>query len=420
MMESITQTVHWAGVVLALASLGYLVTALLALPPFRALLNAPAPAPATLPPITILKPLYGLDEGLYENLRSFCEQDYPTYQVVFAVASAADPALRVLYRLKAALPGRDLAIVVDFTQHGSNRKISNLANAFTAARHGLLVMADSDMRVGPDYLRRIAAAFADPTVGAATCLYKGTPVGGLASRLACLAVNDGFVPSVCVALRLQSLDFCFGATMAIRREVLAQIGGFAAIVDHLADDYRLGKLVAATGQRVALVHYVPENIIHESGLASLWHHELRWARTIRGVRPGGYAFSFLTYPVPCALLALLLWPAPLPACLLLAALVLRTRLHYHMHSTLALTAPPSPWLLPGRDLLSFAVWAASFADRQVRWKSGTYAVDAQGRMSGERMSGASEEEGLAPALHPTPANDDHGDGSGSGQDRSPP
>lgn len=347
-------------------SLGYLAFALWRLSRFRP--AAPADT-GTLPAVTVLKPLCGVDAGLYENLRSFCIQDYPDFQVVFGVAHPDDPAITVVQKLIREFAERDLTLVVDPAIIGPNRKISNLANMYPAAKHGLLVIADSDMRVGSDYLRVLAGTFRDPQVGAATCLYTGTPVGGIASAMAAAYINEWFLPSVLVALAFREPAFCFGATMAVRREVLERLGGFRRLAQVLADDYLLGKWVTDLGYTVRLAPYLVENVVLEPGFRSLLLHELRWARTVRSVEPVGYALSFVTYAIPVALLFFAVSFSAWGMEAVALAVLLRTALHFVARRRLGLRGPPArPWLVPLRDLLCFGVWLASFGGSTVHWR----------------------------------------------------
>ncbi|MGH8751505.1 MAG: bacteriohopanetetrol glucosamine biosynthesis glycosyltransferase HpnI [Burkholderiales bacterium] len=331
--------------------------------------------------VTLLKPVCGLEPELYENLRSFCEQDYSQYQVIFGVRDAQDPALAVIRRLLEDLPQLDLALIVNESVIGANLKVSSLANMYRAVKHDVLVIADSDMRVGRDYLSMVAAPFADPQTGAATCLYKGVPVAGLASRLGAMFINDCFAPSVLVALSFQQLRYCFGATMAIRRAALEKMGGFAALADELADDYLLGKKVAQQGFKVALARYVVENRVWEPNFKTLFQHELRWARTMRTMQPVGYAFSFVTYPVALALLFVVISPALTGLTLGVVSVIMRVLLHRAVHTSLRIPGPTQAWLAPLRDILSFAVWAASFCGRNVRWREQKFLVRPDGRLS---------------------------------------
>lgn len=364
---------------LSLASLSYVAFSIIRVAQFG---RRVAPRDVELPPLTVLKPVCGLDAELYENLRSFCTQDYPEYQVVFSVSEDDDPALPVVRRLIEELPERDLALVIDSQQIGSNRKISNIANGFKKARHDLLVIADSDMHVGPGYLRDIAGAFGEENVGAVTCLYKGRPAKpDLASRLGSAFINEWFLPSVLVAAAFQDLRYCFGATMAVRRELLERIGGFPALAAVLADDYMLGKRISDLGYSIELSPYVVENVVSEQGIKALFNHELRWARTVGSVQPLGYAFSIVTHALPVSILYMVVAAASWPSVAAVgAALSLRVLMQYVSRRSLHIQDSPRPWLVPLRDLLSFAVWTASFFGNSVSWRTHSFKVDNGGQM----------------------------------------
>ncbi len=372
------------GVLLAasLAGIVYLVAAIGSVAAFLRRRSAPAPQGDS-PPVTVFKPVCGLEHGLYENLRSFCDQDYPAFQVIFGVRDAEDPAIPVVRQVIRDFPDLRPVLRIGGAADAANLKVSTLANMFPAAHHDILVVADSDMRVDRGYLRAVASAFGDPRVGAVTCLYTGTPVGGLASRLGATFINDWFLPSVLVALAFQELRFCFGATMAVRREALGAIGGFDALAPYLADDYMLGNLVARRGYRVALSPYVVECVVAEPGFRSLLAHELRWARTVRACRPAGYAFSIIgNGAVSLALLYFLASGFDASGIALLAlAIALRAILHAAARSAARVPAPPRPWLLPVRDLLCLAIWAASFWGRGVRWRGRRFSVRPDGRFT---------------------------------------
>ena len=362
-----------------LTSLGYLAFAIVCVLRFS---HPPGRRIAAPPPVTILKPICGLDAGLRDNLRTFCDQDYPCFQVIFGVASSTDPAIPVIEAVIAEFPDRDLKLCIDARTAGANLKVSNLANIYPHASHDLILVADSDMRVGPDYLNAVVAALEDPRVGAATCLYTGTATGELASRLGAVFINEWFLPSVLVAHALQPIRFCFGATILIRRQLLDRIGGFARLASVLADDYTLGRLVSALGYKVQLSSYLVENVVKEANLRSLFLHELRWARTVRTVQPYGYLLSFVTYPVPMALLYLALAPSPaLGLGAVATAILLRLIMHRAAARRLQDRQPISPWLLPLRDMLCFAVWGTSFLGRHVHWRHQTFAVNSNGDLS---------------------------------------
>ena len=324
-------------------------------------------------PVTVLKPVCGLEPELLENLRSFCDQDFASYQVIFGVRDPNDPAIAVIEKIIGEFPNKDLSLVVDERVIGGNLKVGNLANMFRIARHDLIVIADSDMRVRRGYLRAVVTPFQNPDVGAATCLYSGVSDNNLASRLGAMFINDWFLPSALISALLGNLKFCFGATMAIRREVLTAIGGFEALANILADDYMLGNATDAQGYKVALVPYVVENMVFEKDLRSLFLHETRWARTIYSLRPGGYTLSFVTEAFPLSLLAAILVYAqtsslPWAAMPVIGVLALRAILHYVVQTKLAGRKVFSPWLIPARDLFSLAVRIGGFFGHEVNWR----------------------------------------------------
>lgn len=331
------------------------------------------------PPVTVLKPLCGDEPGLYESLRSFCVQDYPRFQLIFGVRVPHDPALKVVERLRLEFPALDIEAVVDRRQLGANAKVSNLANMMRAAAHDILVIADSDIIVRPDYLNHATAPLADPRVGIVTCPYRGRSTPGLWSKLGALYINDWFLPSVLVAHILGSRAFAFGATIALRREALTAIGGFPALANYLADDYMLGSLTRDRGLKTVLSPYLVETVVDEPNFGSLWQHELRWLRTIRTLQPSGYALSLPTHAVPLCLFGLIAGGGH-PSLLLLLGLSLSMRLmlHYEIDKFSWGSERPQPWLIPVRDLLTFAAWCAGFGSRSVCWRQQWLDVQADG------------------------------------------
>jgi ceramide glucosyltransferase len=327
-----------------------------------------------LPSMTILKPIAGLEPSLYENLVSFCDQAYDEfYEVIFCLHGSDDPALNVVERIVAELPSCHTTIAIGEAPGMLNPKIANVAKPGVELNGEIVVIADSDIHVGRDYLRALAAAFASERVGAATCLYSGIPRASFVSHLGALQIEDGFAPSVLVALALGKLRFCLGATMAVRRRVLEAIGGLAALGQHIADDHLLGELVARHGKEVELSPYVVQTIVPESALPALWAHELRWARTNLALAPLGYLFSFLMYALPFALLFLavsrdLVWGLSLLA----AVAGLRLAVHYLARKALRVTRRDDAWLIPVRDFMSLAAWIASLLGRTIQWRDRTY------------------------------------------------
>ena len=333
--------------------------------------------PAIQPPVTVLKPLCGAEHGLYESLRTFCDQRYPRFQIVFGVRDAGDPAVAVVHRLQRDLPELDLQIAIDPTQHGSSSKVGNLINMMPLARYDYLIIADSDVRVAPDYLAKVVGPLLDPGVGIVTCPYRGRPRPGLWSLLGSLFINDWFMPSVYVAALFGSRSFAFGATIAIRRKALAGIGGFAALADQLPDDYRLGELTRRRGLRTVLSEVVVEICVEEGSMRELIRHELRWLRTIRTVRPVGYTFSFVSLGLAPAVLGSLL-AAGARAALAMLAITAIARLMLHCSARHARSALKQLWVLPLNDLLVFALWCWGFATRRVQWRHARYRVARDG------------------------------------------
>jgi ceramide glucosyltransferase len=356
----------------------YLIGAAIAVSRF---VQRPLPTRPDRPAVSILKPLHGAEPGLYENLRSFAEQDYPAVQIILGLNGPHDAALPVARRLIRDLPNSDIALVVDPRAHGSNRKVANLENILEAARHSILVLADSDMRVDRPYLDVATAPLHDPRIGAVTCLYKAVSTGGKWSELGALQINFGFLPSALVAQSLGLGGGCFGATIAVRRESLERIGGFMRFRNDLADDHRIGEEVSALGLAVSLSPYLVEARVSEPSFIDLWQHELRWARTVRTIAPAGFAGSVLVHPVALAALGAAATGFGLTACLFVAiSCVLRWAAARVIANALGVSMPKA-WLLLLRDALSFAVFVASFFGRTVFWRDQAFHVEASGRMT---------------------------------------
>ncbi|MGH8217858.1 MAG: bacteriohopanetetrol glucosamine biosynthesis glycosyltransferase HpnI [Steroidobacteraceae bacterium] len=329
------------------------------------------------PAVTVLKPLCGAEPQLYECLRSFCDQAYPCFQIVLGVRDPGDPAVAIVRRLQREYPHREIALIVDPTEHGSSLKVSNLINMFPAARHDTLVISDSDVRVPAEYLGQVVAPLENPAVGIVTCGYRGVPRGGPWSVLLAAFVNDWFMPSVYVAAALGARDFVSGVTIALRRDALAAAGGFEAIADQLPDDYRLGELTRARGLATVLSDVIVETELDERSARELIRHELRWLRTIRAVRPGGYASAFVTFALPVAVLGALL-AAWAEAALAMLAVTALARLLLHFDARPKGTAALELWVLPVSDTLAFTLWCWGFLSRRVHWRQARYRVARDG------------------------------------------
>ncbi|MBF0561660.1 MAG: bacteriohopanetetrol glucosamine biosynthesis glycosyltransferase HpnI [Alphaproteobacteria bacterium] len=371
------------GMVASLVGIVYLIAAAWLV---RSFAREIPPPPQERPPVTILKPVCGDEPGLYDNLRSFCTQDYPEVQVVFGVRDPEDTAVPTIRRLMAALPGVAMDLVIDGRLHGTNYKVSNLINMMAVARHDILVVADSDMRVGPDYLGVIVASLLRPGVGAVTCLYTGRASGNVWSILGAAWINATFLPSVLVGRAVGGVEGCFGATMALCRDTLNAFGGFEALRNHLADDYALGALVRRSGHAVVLAPHVPEHAVAEATPGELLRHELRWSRTIAAIAPVSFAASMITNPVALAVVAVALaGGAPVAWGGLALAVACRfATMRWIVHS---LGCDPIPmWAIPPRDLLSFVTLVAAFFGRSVTWRGHRFRVGRDGLLIAEKSS----------------------------------
>jgi ceramide glucosyltransferase len=338
-----------------------------------------------LPPVTVLKPLCGAEPGLYEHLRSFCQQDYPAFQIVFGVSDLADPAYAVVQRLMLEFPSLPIDVVVNPQQHGSNLKTSNLINMLGQARHDVLAMADSDSFVGPDYLRTVTAPLLDHKVGLVTCIYRGVPTQRIWSRLGAMYINEWYVPSVLLAWLFGHKGYASGQTLCLRRDTLQAIGGLRPIANQLAEDYRLGELIRGLGLRIVLSPYVVKGEHHEPSMDSLTRHELRWMRTIRVLRPRSFPLIFLTFSLPLAILGIALTYAESSlsaAAWVIFGTTVAARLALHFMHRLQGDRPlfSDFWLLPARDLLMCWVWWRSFFTSRVTWRGNKFDVGADGVM----------------------------------------
>jgi ceramide glucosyltransferase len=363
---------------LTLAGMGQAVAGLLAVRRFAA---RELPPPATEPPVTILKPICGNEALLEEAISSFCVQHYNEFQLVIGAQDPGDPALHVARRVQARFPQADITVMVSPPCHARNRKIANLMGMMPAAKHDVLILADSDLHVRPDYLRQVVAALQQPGCGLVTTACAAEPVARrLVPELGAAHITHTFLPGALLAAAGGRQD-CLGGTMALRRETLAQIGGLPAMADHLADDNVLGALVRRLGLSVKIARTLPVMVVQETGFRALWLHEVRWARTIRAVAPLGFAAGAVQFPVFWALLAVLAsGGAAWAVAWCLAAWAVRAAVAAGIDRALrarrARPAPPAAlWLLPLRDLLSVAVLLAGFLNNKVVWRGHTLRAD---------------------------------------------
>ncbi len=337
--------------------------------------------PEFLPPVTILKPVRGVDAHAYANFVSFCRLDYPAdrVQLLFSALDADDPALALAERLQAEFPERDIEIVRPGPEamRGPNRKVCNLAAMLPTAKHDLLVLCDSDMRVEPDYLRRLVTPFRPEEattgrgVGLVTCPYRGCAPESLPAALEALGIGSDFIPSALVSRALEGVSFAFGSTIALPKSVLAELGGFEALFDELADDFRLGNGAAQAGYTVVLSDVIVDDVLGAERFGPMWSRRLRWARTVRSCRPAGYAGAVITHGIALALLFLLASHFALYGWLTFGA-VLLLRLGVALFVAHRYTRDPNiarflP-LLPLSDLLGFALYMGSYCGSRIVWR----------------------------------------------------
>lgn len=337
--------------------------------------------------VTILKPLHFDEPGLFRSLASFIAQDYGApVQILFGVQDAGDPAIAIVRKLKDAHPEADIGLVVDTELHGSNRKVSNLINMAPFAKHDILVISDSDISVAGDWLRRIVGTLSEDGVGAVSCLYAGRAQANVWSMLAAMGSSYEFLPNVVAGLSSGLAAPCFGSTIAFRRETLDEIGGFRAFANRLADDYEIGREIRARGLKVAIPAFTVDHASGESGLAELFHHEIRWNRTTHVIDPIGHTGSAVTHCLPLALIAALLTGfAAFSVYVIAAALLARLVLKWAVERKFDTYAGPA-LVLPLRDAMSFCVFLASFFAEEVRWRGDRFAVTPSGALSHMRSS----------------------------------
>ena len=365
----------------ALAGIGYYLTCLWSAGSYlrdRSRILAQDKVPAAFPAVSILKPLKGEDPEIYESFRSHCRQEYSEFEIVFGVSDANDPAVQAVERLRREFPDRSIQLIVCTDVLGANTKVSNLAQMVRRARYDHLIVSDSDIRVPPDYLRRVVAPLAEPGIGLVTCLYRGIAGPTVSSKLEALGISTDFCAGVLVARSIEGgLRFALGSTMAFRRQDLEAIGGFESFVDYLADDYELGKRIAGLGRKVRVSDVVVETFLPSYTVREFFDHQLRWARGVRGARPGGYSGLLFTFGWQWALLALFasggaMWASSVFA----AAVVLRFLVAWIVGvDALADRQVPrfSP-LIPLRDLVGVLVWISGFASNTVTWRGDRFQV----------------------------------------------
>jgi ceramide glucosyltransferase len=348
---------------------------------FRSLRRLPPRNDASAPPVSILKPVRGVDSEAYENFASYCRLNYPEYELIFAVSDPHDAIIPVIEKLQKDFADTRIRLVTSIERLGQNNKISNLYRLVKEAKHNLLVMSDSDVRVGPDYLRELVAPFGDPTVGAVTSFYRCAGGGTLAADLAMLGMCSDSLPSALVARKLEGgVQFAFGWTMATTKERLAEIGGWESMADHHSDDFELGNRIAHHGHRVEIMRETVSVIFPRETLQQLFGQELRWAIGLRNVRPLAYAGMIFTHGLPWTALAAVVavsagWPG-IAAAYAGAYLVLRIGVAWTagVWGLRDPTVTSKLWLLPLRDAVTSVVWLVGLLSDRIKWRGSEFRV----------------------------------------------
>ena len=374
------------GVAGLVTSTGYLVLVLIASARFRHVRRQASEKSAEVPPVTLLKPVCGMEPGLEEHLTTFFEQHYPTYEIIFGARRADDPALDVVRRICTIYPSVAVKIVISGEPWRPNAKVCSLVKMYERAAHDYLIISDSDVKVGPNYISEVVQPMLNPSNGMVTCLYRGLPTGGLWSRLEALGMSVEMTAGAVVANLLEGMKFALGPTMAIRRDALDAIGGFEPLADYCSDDYVLGRDIADTGRNVVMSHHVINHVVINRSFASSMQHQIRWMKSTRCSRRAGHAGTALTFAMPFGLMGLIaaagMHQWALGGGLFAAAFLNRVILS--LVAGWGVVRDPralrSAWLYPLRDLMGFVFWCASYTGRTIVWRGDRYRLEGCGRM----------------------------------------
>jgi ceramide glucosyltransferase len=383
------QFLAWVFLVPTLGGSIYALLCLIAVARFRMRRQRPAAHRfASWPAVTVLKPVYGLEKNQRKNLRSACIQDYPEFQVVFSVQELGDPAIPLLKELQREFGTERVTVAIESCRAGSNGKINNMIGGLRHARHDILVISDSDVCLKPDYLKTIVAPLADPDVGCACTLYKAACADAWFEKMELLTLNADFMANVVFAQVTGASKFCLGASAALRRSTLAEIGGLESLADYLVEDYEMGRRIWSSGKKIAIVPYLVDTMVDLKTPAQWWGHQVYWDQNTRAARPWAFFATVVIRSTPFAILyALARLCDPVGLGVLAGALVLR----------MATAALILGWgfgdlegvkciaLLPARDVLSLASWFLAFAKRTTVWRGSQFTLTRDGRLVAREM-----------------------------------
>ena len=361
---------------LAIAPLAYYLVAILAA--FRFFRRERSkPLPDFTPPVSVLKPVHGVDFASLENFSSFCRQDYPEYEILFCVNEMSDPAVAVVQTVMSEFPQRRIRILSGATQFGANRKVNNLALLTKEARYEFVAQSDGDVCVGPNYLREVIAPFADPDVGVVSCFYRGVAQPNLGAELEGVGATSDFFAGALVADWLEGTTFALGASVATHKSWLAKIGGYEALAKLLADDYEIGNRIHKAGGKVLLSREPVWTMYPAQTLKGFWEHQVRWARTVRMVRPPSFFGLIFTHGLPWALLAAAVAPATWVGAVYLSAYLILRLLMAWIVGVWGVgdeLLKRKLWIVPLRDAIHFVVWIGGFVSNRVSWGGVEYTI----------------------------------------------
>jgi ceramide glucosyltransferase len=334
------------------------------------------------PPVSLLKPVHGVDFASRINFESFCTQDYPDYEILFCVNDMRDPAVPLIQQVIRDFPDCSIRILWGAPKIGSNQKVNNLVLLAREAKHEIIVQSDGDVRVSRDYLKKVVAEFADRNVGVVSCFYRGVAQPNFWAEVEAVGAASDFFAGALVANLPGEVTFALGASVATTKRWLAKVGGYEALADLLADDYEIGNRVHKAGGKVLLSREAVCTMYPAQTLKSFWEHQVRWSRTVRMVRPASFFGLVITHGLPWCVLAALVAPsARVGAAFLGAYLVLRLLMAWvvGVWGVGDEVLRKRLWLVPLRDAVHFAVWMAGFVSNRVMWGGVEYAIEG-GRM----------------------------------------
>jgi ceramide glucosyltransferase len=378
-------TTPWHAVFLLAAAIPFIYYCIAIYSSWRFFRERPETPPAKFtPPVSILKPIRGVDPGAYENFASFCRQDYPEYEIIFCVSGVDDPVAPLIERLQKEYPERRIALLYGSGRAAANDKVAKLVRMVEEARYEYIVINDSDVRARPDYLRNVVAPLRDPNVGAATCFYTAIEESSFTDSVQAIGMLSDFYAGILVAWQLDGVKFALGPTIATTRAHLSGFGGYAALENRTADDLLVGRLIAEQGLEVKLLHYTVDTVADYHSMRDLIHKRLRWIVVMRHMRPWGHLGLLLTQGLPWSLAAIAIHPrATLAAVYLGTYFALRSIMTgvIGVYGLKQRTTWRRLGLIPVWDALSFGIWVASFMRRSIRWRGADYRIGANGALA---------------------------------------